>query len=58
MDIYLLYQERDMRKPLPPRISHAVSGLILNPAFFTDYLGGVGETVNILLLPELYLYAS
>ena len=37
--------------------SHVVAGSILNTAFYTEDLNGVGDTVNIFLFPGLSLYA-
>ena len=42
----------------PPHTSHAVAGLILNLNFHTKDPYGVGDTVNILLFPNLPLYGS
>ena len=37
-------------------VSHEVDGILLNLAFYTEELDGFGDTVNIFLLHDLYLY--
>ena len=42
----------------PPRIYHAVAGIISNLRFYREDLNGVGYTIKLFLLPNLSLSAG
>ena len=54
IEIVCMHKSRDLRYK-PQHMFHSMTGLVLNLDFHTEDTYGVGDTVRILLLPDISL---